>query len=105
MTIPAYQRTVVDFVAEHQLESPVEARVLDLVSEVGEVAKEVLKAGEYGRQPFQPTEAWSEELADAFFALICIANSTNVNLDTALIEALDKYTQRLALKGEAGSGR
>ena len=105
MTIPAYQKTVAEFVTRHQLEAPVEARVLDMVSEIGEVAKEVLKATEYGHRPFQPTEAWSEELADAFFALICLANSTQVNLDHALALALEKYRQRLAAKGEVGSGR
>lgn len=104
MTMPAYQKTIADFVAEHQLEAPLEARMLDLVSEVGEVAKEVLKGSAYGCRPFQPAAEWQSELADAFFALICVANSTHVNLDEALALALEKYRQRLAAKGEAGSG-
>ena len=105
MNCPEFQDRVAIFVTEHRLEVPVEARILDLVSEVGEVSKEVLKATQYGRQPLQPTDAWTEELADTFFALICIANSTNVNLEVALTDALQKYKQRLTLKGEAGSGR
>ncbi len=105
MTHPTFQETVATFVAKHHLETSVEVRVLDLVSEIGEVAKEVLKASEYGQQSFQPTAEWSGELADAFFSLICVANSTNVNLEVALAEALEKYQQRLASKGEAGSGR
>ena len=105
MTIPAYQKTVAEFVAQHQLEAPVEARILDLVSEGGETAKEALKGSAYGQRSFQPTDAWQSELADAFFALICVANSTNVNLDYALALALEKYRQRLAAKGEAGSGK
>ena len=79
--------------------------MLDLVSEVGEVAKEVLKGNAYGHQSFQPTDEWQDELADAFFALICLANSTAINLEIALAEALDKYKQRLIRQGEAGSGR
>lgn len=105
MTPPAYQKTVADFITEYQLEAPVEARLLDLVSEVGEVAKEVLKGNAYGHSPFQPTDAWQIELADAFFALICVANSTSVDLDHALALALKKYRQRLTGKGGAGSGR
>ena len=105
MTLPAFQETVATFVAEHQLETSVEVRMLDLVSEIGEVAKEVLKASQYGHRPFQPTDTWSGELADAFFSLICVANGTGVNLEVALAEVLTKYEQRLALKGEAGSGR
>jgi NTP pyrophosphatase (non-canonical NTP hydrolase) len=105
MTLPSFQETVARFVSEHQLEAPVEVRMLDLVSEIGEVAKELLKASAYGRRPFQPTDEWAGELADAFFSLICVANSTNVNLEGSLIQALEKYRGRLARKGEVSSGR
>ncbi len=105
MTFPDFQNKVANFISDHQLEAPIEARTLDLVSEVGEVAKEVLKGNDYGQRPFSPPHTWSDELADAFFSLLCLANSTHVNLDTALSQALDKYKQRLTLKGEAGSGR
>ena len=104
MTLPTYQKSVAEFVAEHQLEAPVEARMLDLVSEVGEAAKEVLKGSAYGHRPFHSTDEWHIELADVFFSLICVANSTGVNLDHALALALEKYQHRLAAKGEAGSG-
>jgi len=104
-TLPDFQKTVVAFVDENRLETSVEVRLLDLVSEVGELAKEVLKGDEYGHQSFQPTAEWSGELADAFFSLVCLANSTGLNLEEALVEALDKYAQRLASKGDAGSGR
>jgi NTP pyrophosphatase (non-canonical NTP hydrolase) len=99
-----FQQTVATFVKENELEAPVHARVLDLVSEVGELAKEILKVTDYGRQPFRPTEEWSGELADILYSLTCVANSTGVDLETALNEALDKYEGRLARKGDAGSG-
>jgi NTP pyrophosphatase (non-canonical NTP hydrolase) len=93
------------FVAAHDLDAPVEARVLDLASEVGELAKDVLKGSDSGRAPFAPPEGWDGELADALFALLCLANSTGVDLDTALTAALAKYADRLAARGDAGSGR
>jgi NTP pyrophosphatase (non-canonical NTP hydrolase) len=99
-----FQQTVATFVRENDLEAPVHARVLDLVSEVGELAKEILKVTSYGRDSFRPTEQWSGELADILFSLTCVANSTGVDLETALNEALDKYEGRLAQKGDAGSG-
>ncbi len=98
------QRLVADFVAAHDLEAPVAARLLDLVSEVGEVAKEALKGTGYGREAFSPTGAWSDELADALFALLCVANSTGVDLEGALAAVLGKYEARLAARGDAGSG-
>jgi NTP pyrophosphatase (non-canonical NTP hydrolase) len=103
--LPEYQERVASFVDMHSLRAGAEARVLDLVSEVGEVAKEVLKETRYGEHPFMPGEAWSEEVADVFFSLICLANATNVNLDKALGTALDKYRQRLQRRGDASSGR
>ncbi len=102
--MPEFQQTVAAFVRENELEAPVHARVLDLVSEVGELAKEILKVTDYGRESFRPTEEWSSELADILFSLTCVANSTGVELETALSEALDKYGERLAKKGHAGSG-
>jgi NTP pyrophosphatase (non-canonical NTP hydrolase) len=103
--LPSYQQRVADFVDTHDLRTGAEARLLDLTAEVGELAKEALKATEYGRTPFIPGESWDDELADVFFALICLANSTAVDLDTGLDRALAKYARRLRERGEAGSGR
>ncbi len=98
------QNKVARFVKEHNLETSVEARLLDLVSETGELAKEVLKGSQYGQRPLQLTADWSGELADALFSLLCLANSTGVDLDTVLDQVLTKYSQRLNAKGDAGSG-
>ena len=98
------QARVADFVAAHDIDAPIEARVLDLVSEVGELAKEILKGSKYGRAPFAPPAGWAGELADTLFALLCLANSTGVDLDAALAAALAKYADRLATCGDAGSG-
>ena len=104
MSTPAFQQLVDQFIAEHQLETSVEIRLLDLLSELGEVAKEALKSNQYGKAHFSPTPNWEEELADAFFSLVCIANSSGVNLETALEHALQKYRSRIEQNGEAGSG-
>ena len=44
------------FVQAHGLEASPGVRLLDLVSEVGEVAREVLRSADYGRVPFRPGE-------------------------------------------------
>jgi NTP pyrophosphatase (non-canonical NTP hydrolase) len=99
------QARVAEFVARHSLEIPVAFRVLDLVSETGEVAKEILKSTDYGRTSLQNNSVLQDELADAAFALICIANSLDVNLDEAIGHALEKYESRLTTRGDAGSGQ
>jgi NTP pyrophosphatase (non-canonical NTP hydrolase) len=103
--LPAYQQRVADFVDAAGIRTGVESRALDLASEVGEVAKEVLKATRYGDAPFDTPPSWSDEVADVFFSLACLANATNVNLDDALEGALTKYRDRLMKSGDVGSGR
>ena len=104
MELSALQQRVADFVRAHQLEAPAPSRLLDLTSEVGELAKEALKATSYGRAAFRAGGAWSDELGDVFFTLICLANGTDVDLEAALTAALEKYDRRLAGRGDAGSG-
>jgi len=99
------QRRVADFLATHALQAPLEERLLDLVSEVGELAKAALTASEYGRAPFAVTEAWREELGDVAFSLLSVAVISEVDLMTALDAALDKMRRRLAATGKAASGR
>jgi NTP pyrophosphatase (non-canonical NTP hydrolase) len=99
-----FQKAVAEFVKKHRLEASVEAQLIDLLSEMGELAKEALKGSDYGKAPFTQTPAWEEELADAFFSLVCLANSTDVDLEEALGDALAKYEARLSEKGDAGSG-
>ena len=70
-----------------------------LMDEVGEVAR--LMARMYGEQSFKNSEieknskeALADELADVFFVLICIANQTGINLETALEKNLQKKSDR-----------
>lgn len=103
MEIRALQQRVDKFLQQHRLEAAPEVRVLDLVSEVGEVAKEVLRSSAYGRSPFRPGEGWGEELGDALFALVCVANATGVDLEAGFEDAMAKYEARLEGRGDAGS--
>lgn len=97
------QRQVAEFVADQQLQSSPEARLIDLTSELGELGKEWLKSSSYGARPFSVTAGWGEEMGDVLFALICLANSTEVDLDTALESALAKYRFRMIRYGDVNS--
>ncbi len=102
--MPPFQNDVAQFVNQYNLEIPAKDRMLDLTSEIGELAKEILKSTDYGNRDFHPAEAWMDELGDVFFSLICIANTTDVNLLDSLTVALAKYQARLRDQGEPGSG-
>lgn len=90
------QLEVAEFVARHNLQTDVASRMLDLTSEVGELAKEVLTATNYGKTPFVPKPAWLDEFGDVLFALLCLADLTDVNPADALRMALAKYEKRMS---------
>jgi len=96
------QEKIKKFCKEHNLESPAEHRVLDTMSELGEVAKEILKMSDYGRKPLEYREELKSELGDLLFSVITIANTFDIDLGEDLNMVLKKYEQRLK-KGSAGS--
>lgn len=99
------QNRVAEFEQAHGLGTDVASRLLDLVSEVGELSKEALKATHYGKRAFHKTSEWKEELGDVLFCLICVANATGVDLEAALSKVLHKYQKRIDGTRDAGSGR
>lgn len=96
------QDRVREFVAEHDLDAPPEYRLLDLVSEVGELAKDACESTDYGASG--EGAVTSDELGDALFCLLALADSLDLDADEALDEALAKYETRLIETGDAGSG-
>jgi NTP pyrophosphatase (non-canonical NTP hydrolase) len=70
-----------------------------LTEEVGEVAR--LMARLYGEQSFKKSESaetakadLADEMADVLFVLICLANQTGVDLETAFEKNLTKKANR-----------
>ena len=66
-----------------------------LTEEVGELAREINH--HYGEKPKKASEGEGEiaaELGDILFTLALLANSINVDLDTAFEEVMAKYQRR-----------
>jgi NTP pyrophosphatase (non-canonical NTP hydrolase) len=98
-----WQQRVVHFARSHGLLHDPTTHALDLVSEVGEVAKEVLLATDYGRRAPQFRPQLAGELGDALYSLLMLAEVCGVDADGALSATLKRYERRLAERGEAGS--
>ena len=96
------QEKVKKFYEKNNLKAPPEHRLLDLFSELGEVAKELLKMTNYGKKTIKVNKEIKSELGDAFYSLIVLANYFNVDLEEALNIVLEKYQSRLP-KGSPGS--
>ena len=65
------------------------------MSELGEVAKEILKMSDYGRKPLKYRKELKSELGDLLYSIITIANSFDIDLEEALNMVLEKYEKRL----------
>lgn len=96
------QKRVREFCEKNNLELSPEHRLLDVFSELGEVAKEILKMTDYGRKPMEFREEIKSELGDALYSLITVANSFDIDLEQALEMVLKKYEKRIE-KGGIGS--
>ena len=96
------QDKVKNFCEHHNLSTSVEARLLDLVSELGELAKEILLNSDYGKKTIDFSERLEEELGDVIFSLIALSNSFNIDMEAALDRVLNKYQSR-AHNGSIGS--
>ncbi len=83
----------------------IEARMLDITSESGELAKEVLKSTNYGTKKFVVTEDFEMELGDVLYSLLSFAIETNVDAESCLNKVLKKYESRITNAGNMGSGR
>ncbi len=82
-----------------------EVRMLDLVSETGELAKEWLKGTGYGQREFTHTPGLEEEVGDCLFSLLALCEALGMDADGALAAALEKYARRARETGSVGSGR
>ena len=100
MSLKDYQKQVDDWA--QTLEKPYWhplsqfARMSEEVGEVGRLLNHL-----YGDKPKKTTEAKQElpeELADVLFVVICMANSHNIDLDTAMQAVMDKATTRDATR-------
>jgi NTP pyrophosphatase (non-canonical NTP hydrolase) len=66
-----------------------------LMEEVGEVARIISR--EYGEQSWKKNAEkgdLGDEMADVLFVLICLANQTGIDLESALKKNLEKKTFR-----------
>ncbi len=66
-----------------------------LMEEVGEVAR--VMARQYGDQSNKPSDEavdLGEEMADVLFVLLCLANQTDVDLERAFLDKMERRTER-----------
>lgn len=96
------QQHVAEFLDRADLHAPPAYRLLDLAAEVGELAADATASSDYGAEPSNLTVS-EDELGDALFALLALADELDVDAGAALETSLEKYDARLSETGSAGS--
>lgn len=100
MTIRESQSTVDNWIKQYGVRYFNElTNMAVLMEEVGEMAR--IMARRYGEQSEKESDKakdLGDEMADVLFVLICLANQTGIDLETALKKNLDKKTNRDATR-------
>lgn len=97
------QNKVQTYVHANGLACGVQTRYMDLVSEIGELGKELVKGSDYGTKLFSQTDKTADEMGDCLFSLLALCCELGIDADTALDDALNKYEARRAATGQISS--
>ena len=89
------QEKVKIFCNQNKLNASVESRALDIMSEVGELSKEILLSSDYGNKKIELNDKIRLELGDVLFSFVAMANSFDVDLYKCLNQVLEKYQERI----------
>lgn len=99
------QKSVADFINKYQLHTTNSIRYIDLVTEIGELGKEIIKSSEYGKKNIEKTPQIADELGDCLFSLLALCHEMDIDAQSILQKSLSKYESRFAQKGDIGSGQ
>ena len=96
MNIKNAQKTIDQWIKNHGVRYFNElTNMAQLTEEVGEVARIIARRyGEQSEKESDKDKDLGEELADVIFVVICLANQTGVDLQTAFDKKLDLKTKR-----------
>ena len=98
-----FQQTAADLAREYALDAPAMARYADLVSEIGELGKELLLGSNYGKNQMRITDNTAKEIGDVLFALALLADSLDLDMEKCFLDAVEKYKKRFEQTRQIGS--
>ena len=102
------QKKVDTFSKKNNLSKNPDILIIDLTSEIGELAKEIIKSTDYGTNKIRKiTPETKSEIGDVLFVLIRLANELEMDLDSSILKVIEKYSKRKKINKskKIGSGK
>lgn len=85
-----------EFIAQHNLETQPAFSLLDVMAELGDVARELLKSTDYGRHPeTADSTQMREAIGDLMFSVAYLSTLYDVDPEAALWESVRKFESKL----------
>jgi len=97
------QSKTAELAQEYGLSAPAIARYADVVSEIGELGKELLVGSNYGAAELKITDSTAIEMGDVLFSLAMLANCLDLDMAACFEAAVEKYRARFGQAGQVGS--
>jgi len=98
-----YTDKVAEFNKKNSITLDIQPRLLDILCELGEFSKEVLKSSEYGNKMPQKNDALIDELGDLLYATLSLCGELQVSPEEVLDQTLEKYQTRISQSGSISS--
>ena len=96
-----FQKHTAQMTSKWGLSNDVMARYADLVSEIGEIGKELVVSTNYGNKPLKINEKLAMEVGDTIFALALLANALGLEMEECFAKTMEKCEERMAQKGQS----
>lgn len=84
---------------------PVHTRLIDIISEMGELSKEYIKSTNYGNSQFVLTDSFKEEYGDVLYSMLSLATELGIDSEDCIDKVLEKMEKRIIKNKTIGSGR
>jgi NTP pyrophosphatase (non-canonical NTP hydrolase) len=96
MNVQEIQQKVDEWISVHGGYWPPLSMLAAIIEELGEVAREInaINGPKVKKTPEDDLAKLKEELADLLFALICMNNYYQIDMEAEILAVLSKYEQR-----------
>lgn len=88
----------------HKIKMNVASRVMNIISEMGELSKEILKSTKYGTKEFSSFDDFKMEMGDVIYAILSLCDEVGINAEECLDISIEKMKGRLIKNNNLASG-